>query len=66
MRHSHLSELMHAVLDGEATREEARELEAQLARDAAARAQFDELRSVFEQLRRVPRAFPTFLTVRCI
>jgi anti-sigma factor RsiW len=49
---------MHAVLDGEATPPEARELDAILARDAKARAEFDELRSLFDGLAAVPQRFP--------
>jgi anti-sigma factor RsiW len=52
------TELMHAVLDGEATPDEARELEHLLATNPAARAQFEELRSLFDALSRVPKAFP--------
>jgi hypothetical protein len=49
---------MHAVLDGEATPEEARELDQLLAGDAGARAEFDALRSLFSELRSVPRLDP--------
>ena len=49
---------MHAVLDGEATPDETRELERQLAADPAARAEFDELRRLFDELSRVPKAYP--------
>jgi anti-sigma factor RsiW len=58
MNHSQLQELMHTVLDGEATAEETRELEERLARDAKASAEFAALRYVFEGLRNVPQAFP--------
>src|SRR6476661_2558969 len=58
MTHSRLLELMHAVLDGEATAAEARELDDVLARDAKARAEFDELRSLFDRLAAVPQRFP--------
>jgi anti-sigma factor RsiW len=57
MNHAQLVELMHAVLDGEATSDERRELEARLARDASARAQYDELRLLFDSLRRVPQPY---------
>src|SRR6266540_485390 len=49
---------MHAVLDGEATSEETRELERLLAADPAARAQFDDLRRLFDGLAAVPKAYP--------
>src|SRR5258708_8694178 len=52
------TELMHGVLDGEATPDEARELDRLLATNPAARAQFEELRSLFDALSRVPKAFP--------
>ncbi len=58
MTHSRLNELMHAVLDGEATAAEARELDAVLARDAKAKDEFDELRSLFDGLAAVPQRFP--------
>jgi hypothetical protein len=58
MNHSELIQLMHAVLDGEATRGEIVELERLLAADPAARAEFKELRWLFDGLSRVPRAFP--------
>jgi len=58
MTHSRLNELMHAVLDGEATAVEARELDAVLARDAKAKDEFDELRSLFDVLAAVPQRFP--------
>ncbi|HJU23643.1 MAG TPA: hypothetical protein VJ891_14140, partial [Casimicrobiaceae bacterium] len=49
---------MHLVLDGEATPAEAGELEKRLAADAAARARYDELRSMFAALSRVPKVYP--------
>jgi len=52
------TQLMYAVLDGEATPDEARELERLLAADPAAHAQFEDLRSLFDVLSRVPKAFP--------
>ena len=57
MNHSQLVELMHAVLDGEATSDERRELEARLAHDAAARTQYDELQRLFDGLRGVPQPY---------
>ena len=50
--------LMHAVLDGEATAEQARELERLLAADSAARAEFEQWRRLFDGLASVPKAFP--------
>ena len=58
MKHSELTELMHAVLDGEASAAEARELERLLAADPAARAEFDELERLFEALHSVPQQYP--------
>ncbi|HET8830466.1 MAG TPA: hypothetical protein VFN86_00230, partial [Casimicrobiaceae bacterium] len=58
MNFSHTDELMHLVLDGEATPAESRELEQRLSTDASARARFDELRYVFDGLGQVPQAFP--------
>ena len=55
MKITALTQLMHAVLDGEATPDEARELERHLAADPAARAEFDELRRLFDELSRVPQ-----------
>jgi hypothetical protein len=52
------TQLMYAVLDGEATADEARALERLLAAEPAARAQFEELRSLFDALSCVPKAFP--------
>jgi len=49
---------MYAVLDGEATSDEARELERLFAGDPVARVQFEDLRSLFDELGRVPKAFP--------
>lgn len=53
-----LSERMHAVLDGEATPEERRELEVRLAEDAAARSEFESLRAMFASLAALPEADP--------
>jgi len=58
MTHSEPIELMHAVLDGEATPEQAHQLERLLAADPAMRAQFDELQSLFDALRQVPKPHP--------
>src|SRR4029079_5411154 len=58
MNRSRQIELMHAVLDGEATAEEGRELDAVLASDARAREEYQELRRLFEGLRALPQPFP--------
>ena len=58
MNETQTEELMHAVLDGEATEPEARELERLLAADATARARFDELKRLFNALEGVPEATP--------
>ncbi|MGE5089071.1 MAG: anti-sigma factor family protein, partial [Candidatus Levyibacteriota bacterium] len=58
MNKTSLTELMHLVLDGEATDEEARELEQHLAADAGARARFGELQRLFAGLGAIPQAFP--------
>ena len=50
--------LMSAVLDGEATPEEARELERLLREDSGARAEYDALRRFFARLQSVPRLDP--------
>ncbi|NDP42770.1 MAG: hypothetical protein GZ089_08660, partial [Aromatoleum sp.] len=55
MNHSEYTPLMHAVLDGEATPDGARELDRLLAADPAARAQFDDLKRLFDELSRVPQ-----------
>ena len=54
-KHSPLTELMHAVLDGEASNAEARELETRLAADPAARAEFEDWKRLFEALDAVPK-----------
>jgi anti-sigma factor RsiW len=54
LKHSPLTELMHAVLDGEASDVEARELELRLAADPAARAEFEDWKRLFEALHAVP------------
>src|SRR5687768_12891653 len=48
--------MMQAVLDGEATPEETREIEALVGRDAQARAEFESLERLFAALRSVPQA----------
>ena len=58
MSQSQLVELMHVVLDGEATPAQAAELERRLDSDATARAQYEELRCLFDGLSRVRQAFP--------
>ena len=50
-----LTELMHAVLDGEASESQTRELELRLAADPAARAEFDEWQGLFQALRDMPK-----------
>jgi hypothetical protein len=49
---------MQAVLDGEATPEETREIETLVGRDAQARAEFDSLERLFAALRSVPQSHP--------
>ena len=58
MNETQTEELMHAVLDGEATEPETRELERLLAADATARARFEELKRLFNALEGVPEATP--------
>src|SRR5258706_3775336 len=58
MKTTHIDELMHAVLDGEATEPQARELERLLAADPVARARFEELKRLFAALEGVPEATP--------
>ena len=55
LKDSPLTELMHAVLDGEASDAEARELEIRLAADPAARAEFEDWKGLFEALDAVPK-----------
>jgi hypothetical protein len=50
--------LMHEVLDGEASADEQRELDRLLAADAAARAEFEELRALFEGLKAAAKEAP--------
>ena len=52
-----LTELMHAVLDGEASESEAGELELRLAADPIARAEFTEWQGLFQALRKMPREY---------
>ena len=54
MTHPEHIQLMHLVLDGEATPGEAQELARLLAADPAARAQYDELQRLFDGLKSVP------------
>ena len=56
MDSTELNALMHAVLDGEATPGETRELERILATDPAAKARYHELQLLFDDLARVPMA----------
>ncbi len=58
MKNLDRDKLMHAALDGDATPEQARELDALLAADPAAREQFAELQRLFVALRQVPQAYP--------
>jgi hypothetical protein len=58
MRDFERTQLMHVVLDGAATPDEALELERVLGADPAARTEFENLKSLFEGLSRVPKAFP--------
>src|SRR5205823_13718130 len=53
-----LQELMHAVLDGEASAAQARTLERALASDPAARERFEELKRLFQALEQVPELAP--------
>ena len=58
MEPSELIRLMHEVLDGAASADEARELDRGLANDPEARAQFDELERLFAGLNTMPKAVP--------
>src|SRR5437868_2447659 len=53
-----LQELMHAVLDGEASAAQARTLDKALASDPTARVRFEELRRLFRTLEQVPELSP--------
>ncbi len=58
MKMANQTTLMHAVLDGEASPDECRELERRMSADPAVRAEFEELRVLFNELGRIPQAFP--------
>jgi hypothetical protein len=58
MEHSELIRLMHEVLDGAASADDAQELDQRLADDPEARAQFDELERLFAGLNTMPKALP--------
>src|SRR5512144_1913899 len=58
MNRDELIHRMYEVLDGEAPPRERDELERVLAADPAARAEFEDLKSVFEALGRLPAKFP--------
>ncbi len=58
MKNSELTHLMHAVLDNEAAPSAVHELERHLAADPEARAEFEELRRLFDGLAAIPQAFP--------
>jgi len=58
MEHLELTRLMHEVLDGAASADEAGELNRLLADDPEARAQFDELERLFAGLNSMPKALP--------
>ena len=58
MKPAELNALMHAVLDGEATPDEARELEHALAADPATRRRFEDWRELWDGLGRIEQAYP--------
>ena len=58
MKHTQATELMHAVLDGEASAEESRALQRLLDGDADARAEFAALERLFKVLHAVPQQYP--------
>ena len=58
MKHSETTELMHAVLDGEASAEESRTLQRLLDSDADARAELAALERLFKVLHSVPQQYP--------
>lgn len=58
MRPTELQRLMHAVLDGEATADEAAALHSALAASPAARDEFERLTRLFDALDRMPRQYP--------
>jgi len=51
-------ELMHAVLDGEASEEQSRDLDRILTTNAAAAAEFNQLRQLFHEVSRAPEVNP--------
>src|SRR5260221_7631278 len=58
MTHSEHTQLMHLVLDGEATPGQAQEFDRLLAADPTARAEYVELQRLFDGLKGVRKAFP--------
>ena len=58
MNAASVTRLMHAVLDGEATPDEARDLDRLLEADQALRERFGEWRAIFEAMGRVSPAYP--------
>ena len=52
-----LTEQMHAVLDGEASASETRDLELRLAADPVARAEFEEWKGLFQALHEMPKEY---------
>jgi anti-sigma factor RsiW len=58
MTHTDTDQLMHAVLDGQATPSESLAFERHLAANPALRAEFDELRHICDALDNVPGKFP--------
>ena len=54
-KHSQLTELMHAVLDGEASDHDVRQLELHLATDSEACAEFEEWKCLFSALAEMPK-----------
>jgi len=58
MKHAELIERFQLVLEGDATPDEVRELEKQLAIDASARAEFEQWQRLFVALGRVPQVSP--------
>ena len=58
MKHAELTECIQAVLDGVATPDQARQLEQQLAVDAAARSEFAQWQQLFVALGQTPQASP--------
>src|SRR5579863_5534697 len=58
MKSDELLELMHEVLDGAASAKELRKLDELLSQDPVARAEFEDLRRLFEGLNTMPRELP--------